>query len=152
MSLRHAQGISRGAVRSSSSRRAISEDVLRWRERRGEVPQLLERFETEMSPRALFDLLPLSRCTEATRRWLIPVIHELWLARGHLREKIAKAMKAYGEAERVYEHALAEIEKLSDSPSIAELLEIDKSLNAFTTSCELLSRCISDLPRDIRCV
>lgn len=150
--LRHAQGISRGAVRSRSPGKAISEDVMRWSERRQEVPQLLDRFEVEMSPRVLFERIPLVRCTEETKRWLIPIIHELWLTRGHFDERIAQAREAYDAVEGAYKDMLNAVQKLPGSPSSSDLNDVDHSLNAFATSCEWLSRCISDLPRDIRCV
>lgn len=150
--VRHAQGISRGAVRSRSARQSISANVLRWKERREEVPRLLMRFENEMSPRILFDYPPLCRCSEATKQWLVPVIHELWLARGHFREKIARARVAYEEVERTYGGALAKVEQLPASPSSSELNAVDGVLGALAASCDVLSQCISELPRNIRCV
>lgn len=150
--LRHAQSISRGTVRSRAPRGVISENVWRWMEGRGEVLRLLNRFEDEMSPRVLFQIAPLCRCSDATKRWLVPVIHELWMDRGRIREKIKEVQTAYEAVERTYEDALAVIERLPVSPSSTELHPVDEALGSLATSCEQLSQFISALPRDIQCV
>ena len=150
--LNHALNISSGRVRSQNARGSLSEDVRRWQERRRELPGLLDRFENEMSPKVFFERPPLCRCSDETKRWLIPLIHELWLRRERISEKIGTAKDAYKTAELTYEGVRARLDKLPESPTLEDLKMIERSLREFTTACETLSRAISSLPHEIRCV
>lgn len=150
VALNHAVRLASGGVRSSVVRQALVADVLRWDERRNEVPRFLGRFENEMSPKVFFDRIPLCRCSAETKDWLIPLTHELWLRREKVQEKIGKAKDAYDTAERAYEAVHADIKKMPKSPTIEDLWPFERLLREFTTACEALSHAISALPHEIR--
>ena len=150
--LHHALGVAAGTVRPRNIRQTLAEDVLRWQERRQMVPQLLDRFENEMSPKVFFERIPLCRCSAETKGWLIPLTHDLWLRREKVQVKIATASKAYDTTERTYEAVQADLEKMPQSPTIEDLWPFERLLRAFTTACESLSSAISALPNEIHCV
>jgi hypothetical protein len=150
--LHHALNISSGMVRSQNARGSLLEDVQRWQERRNELPAFLGRFENEMSPKVLFDRIPLCRCSVETRKWLIPLTHELWLRREKVQEKIALVKEAYKVAERTYERVHADLQKIPLTPTIEELWLFERLLREFTAACEDLSLAISALPHEIRVV
>jgi hypothetical protein len=152
VALNHAVRIASGDVRSSVVRQALTEDIQRWDERRTEVPGFLERFENEMSPKVFFDRVPLFRCSDETKGWLIPLTHELWLRRETVREKIGKAKMVFAHANQVYETVHADLAKIPESPSIEDLKPFGRLLHEFTVACEALSKAISSLPHEIRCV
>ena len=55
-------------------------EVLRqWCERGSEIKDLIEGFEYEESPKALFESPPLSNCDAETKAWLPAFVHERWL-------------------------------------------------------------------------
>lgn len=152
VALNHAVRIASGGVKSSVVRQALAEDVLRWDERRNELPEFLDRFENEMSPKVFFDRIPLCRCSPDTKSWLIPLIHELWLGREKVRERIGAAKKAYDTAERAYSVVHADLEKMPTTPTIEDLWPFERVLRELTAACEILSKAISALPHEIRVV
>lgn len=152
VALNHAVRIAAGGVRASSVRQSLTEDVARWYERRSEVPEFLDRFESEMSPQVFFDRIPLCRCSHDTKAWLIPLIHELWLGREKVREKIGTAKEAYETAERAYAVVHADLEKMPMTPTIEDLWPFERVLREFMAACENLSKAISVLPHEIRVV
>lgn len=152
VALNHALGIVSGAVRSTHPARALAEDLLRWQDRRGDVVSLLERFETEMTPALLLGRAPLSRCSEETKSWLRPLVHELWLRREAIDKRIAAAMRAWRECDRVYRLLQDALEALSETPAEEGFQALESPLNVFTAACEELAAAISALPREIQCV
>jgi hypothetical protein len=150
--LHHALNISSGMVRSQNARGSLLEDVQRWQERRNELPEFLGRFENEMSPKVLFDRIPLCRCSIETRRWLIPLTHELWFRREKVQDKIGAAKEAYDNAELTYRAVQSNLGNIPESPTLEDLRPFERLLREFMTACEYLSRAISALPHEIRVV
>lgn len=150
--LNHALGIVTGAIRSRYVRRKLAEDIQRWQDRRQDLPRFLGRFVNEMSPKIYFDRIPLCRCSDETKQWLVPLIHNLWLRREHIEKKLVVATDAYRKAEKTYEQLHMALEKLPESPSAEELQSLQRILRDFTTACENLSRAISAFPHEIRYV
>ncbi len=152
VALHHALNVAGGLVRPRNMNQTLTEDVLRWQERRQEVPVLIDRFEREMSPKVFFDRVPLCRCSNETKGWLMPLTHDLWLRRERVQEKIGAAKSAYEIAERTYETVHANLGNLPESPTTVDLAPFERLLREFATACEDLSRSISALPHEIRCV
>lgn len=150
--LHHALNISSGMVRTQNARGALSEDVQRWQERHNEFSVFVGRFENEMSPKTVFDCMPLCRCSAETKGWLIPLTHELWLMREQVQEKVGLAKKAYEVAERTYERVQANLQNMPLTPTIEDLSLFARLLREFTTACEDLSRAISAFPCEIQVV
>ena len=147
--LGHSFEVCAGGVKPYSVRRALLMDVLPWHTRRAELHQLLRRFENEMTPKMFFDLPPLSRCSVATKEWLVPVTHQLWLAREKVPEKISSALSAYVATEHAYNPLCAAVEALPEDSTVESLEPIELLLKTFAKACESLARSISALPRSI---
>jgi hypothetical protein len=152
VALNHALRVTAGAVRPRNIRQTLAEDILRWQERRQEVPGLMDRFENEVSPKVFFERAPLCRCSDKTKSWLVPLTHELWLRREKVQEKMGTAKEAYVTAERTYEAIQADLIKMPEPPTVEDLWPFERLLRQFTAACEALSRAISALPHEIRCV
>lgn len=149
--LRHALSTVSGGVRPANIRKTIVEDILRWQERRHDLSLLLERFENEMSPKVFFDVLPLSRCSDETKAWLVPVTHELWLQREMVKEKISANLMAFEYGQKCYQALNAALEKVPEAASVEDVQALEPLLLEFTKACEALSGSISSLPHEIRC-
>jgi len=152
IALNHAVGVVAGTVRTRNARQTLAEDVKRWEEREEEVPAFLDRFEDEMSPKIFFQHAPLSRCSDETPNWLIPLTHELWLKRENVKEKVGRAREAYELAVLTYRAVCAELERLSEAPTAEDIQRFSPALREFTGACEALSRAISAFPHEVRCV
>lgn len=152
VALKKAPGLISGKVRTRNLRRSLSDAIRSWEERRREIPGLLGRFEQEMSPRVFFDRVPLCRCKPETKKWLIPLVHSLWLQREDVEAKLRAAEDAYEAAERQYGTVREALEKLPETPDFAELKPFESILRDFTSACETLSRAISAFPHEIKVV
>ena len=152
VALNHALGVTVGTVRPMDVRQTLFEDIMRWQERHQKLPDLLHRFENEMSPRVFFDHIPLSRCDDEIKSWLIPLTHDLWLRQEKVKEKIDAALLAYKAAEKAYESLYLTFEQLPETPTKEDLGPLELLIKDFKTSCETLSRAISAFPHEIRCV
>lgn len=150
--LNHALSIVNGSVRTSKVRKSLTNNVLRWQERKMELRELLVRFENEMSPRVLFETLPLCRCSEETKKWLVPIIHELWLKRENIMTKISVARESYQKVEVAFAQVSQSLNKLPETPAGEDYVSFVITLRLFTAACETLSQSISALPQEIRCV
>lgn len=75
--------------------RFLTDDFPEWKKQQSKVEDLLETFETEMSPKSLFKKEPLNRCDDETIIWLGQLIHALWLVRYPVKEWIHTAQNAF---------------------------------------------------------
>ena len=91
----------------------------------GELEQLkgvLQDFERVVSPETLLELPPLINMDDATRRWLKPLIHQLWW-KGRGNEKLKNAAEeAITRANEEYKR-LNELLKTADAEQNIELLK-----------------------------
>jgi hypothetical protein len=147
--LNHALGVTSGRLKPKKVHQVLSRDIQIWKERRREVPTLLDKLESEMSPRVLFNRIPLRLCKDETKQWLIPLIHGYWLRREKIREKIRTAKKTYHDAERNYLLVKAGLDGMPESAEVREMKACERRLREFKDSCEALSLAISALPREI---
>ena len=151
IALNHALGVTDETVRPRDVARTLAEDIDRWPERSADLSSLVDRFETEMSPKIYFDFPPLSRCPAETREWLMPLTHELWLQRVGVREKTLAAKTAYGEADKAYVAAVSALAVLPKVPAPNDLHLMGTLLLAFIGRCTTLAEAISALPQRVIC-
>ena len=152
VALNHALRVADGKISSRNPYRTMYEDIVRWQERNCEIPKLIARFNEEMSPKVFFEHEPLNRCATEIRSWLVPAIHELWVRREKVSEKINTAMTSYDTAEQAYKNLYSRMKDLSQEQAAEDLSSIRQILNDFIQACEMLSLSISNFPHTIRCV
>ncbi|MCX7176045.1 MAG: hypothetical protein NT159_19400 [Proteobacteria bacterium] len=151
VALNHALSISFGMVRPGDIPRTLTEDVGRWPERRAELSLLLDRFEDEMSPKIHFAYPPLSHCPAETLDWLKPLVHELWLQRWGILEKIDAAKDAYRAADRAFLPVVSALSNLPRTPAPDDLRLVSLLLQTFIEQCQALADSISALPQRVLC-
>lgn len=121
-------------------------DIAEWPSRRTELNALLDDFETDMSPRVLFDYPPLSECEPRTKMVLADLMHVLWLNRYSVQALLEKARKAADEVDSRFQplHATEPFDPLGRvRPEFAVLFE------QFRSACRVLSKAIERLPSRI---
>jgi hypothetical protein len=148
---RHALSILDGRVRTTNLIQILKDDVWRWRERNHELTSLLSRFEEEMSPKTLFCQLPLSRCSDQTKEWLVPLIHDIWLHRHNVRERIREIEESYRRAEKSFVNLSIAIASVPETCGIQDVRDLRPLFTQFADSCENLATGISSLPHELQC-
>lgn len=106
-----------------------------WADHRGALAELLDGFEREMSPAALFEpaaATPLARCRPATRRWLQPLARSLWLARYPVRGWLVHGYVCLKAADEAYHRAAR--------------VRTEPAVRAFRDACAALSAALSRFP------
>ncbi len=149
MAANHALGVTAGAVIAGDARQTLAEDIRHWRERGGEISVLLDRLEAEMSPAVYFKIPPMSLCPDDTKRWLVPLTHELWRRRNRLGGAIARARACHSGVESVFQDLTSLLDGMPQGMDAASLKRIDPVLQQFTSQCRALSGAISALPREV---
>lgn len=90
-----------GEVKNSAKDRAA--DVMRsWQFFMDLAHRLRETYETDMSPALLFDVGPLADLPQRTRRWLRPMVHDSWMARFQIDERLQCLAETLGAADRAF--------------------------------------------------
>ena len=122
-------------------------DVMeQWLEQRKRLGGIIRDFENSMSPATLMDLPPLKNMDDATRRWLKPLIHQLWWkGRGNEIRKDA-AEEALMRANKKYELLLVEL-SATDAEQDIELLE--RVAREMQTEFQSLAEAIQRLPSKV---
>jgi len=82
-------------------------DLPQWKIHRAEADSLISGFEEAMSPRVLFDEIPLCGCDEETKDWMGLLVHALWSARLSVPDLTEHAAKCLETADEAYEKLIA---------------------------------------------
>lgn len=142
-----ADQVIRGRIRGADYLQELLEvDLPEWPERRGDLNALLEDFESDMSPRRLFDGPPLCECGSPARETLADLMHELWVARYPISGWLENARAA---ASKVDEHheLLRGTAPLDDSGGVRA--EFAERLDGFRAACRSLSKALEKFPNRI---
>lgn len=81
--------------------RFLSSGLLDWQAEAAKAEELIESFETAMSPQTYMDREPL--CRSSHREWLRIVVHALWRSRIHADELLSTAREKLLNAKDAYE-------------------------------------------------
>jgi hypothetical protein len=142
-----ADHVIRGRLRGSAYLQELLDvDLPEWQERQKELDMLLEDFETEMSPRRLFDSPPLSACEPRTRELLAELLDELWRARYPVSVWLQGARKAASEVSAHYK-LLRDLAPVDSNGRV--LPEFAVRFEEFRSACRALSEAIEKLPNRI---
>lgn len=121
-----------------------------WRERRDECVGLLEDCAREMTPAVLLNETPLDQLDGDSREWLGEVIHELWLVRYAIDDRVASALALVSAVDQTCE--ALRVGLLDDRmQSRVQLCDFARPLlGRLRTEVVQLSEAIEELPKDIR--
>jgi len=119
--------------------------LYQWLEYTPHVYLLADQFESEMSPRILVDQDPLSGLPVATRKWLGPLVHNLWLTRYPVQQWVADAIAATDAANAAFEVLVNSI-AASQSATLEELRPLRHAFTTFQGLCQALARKVEEFP------
>jgi hypothetical protein len=125
-------------------REFLREDWEKWRSNRERIATLLETAEAELSPRRLFLIPPLSRCSERTMRWLPDVVHSLWLERSRILERVSAARTAFSAANERY--CVLDATIADKALDVATVKTLTDEMRLFEKDVQHLSACLSRFP------
>lgn len=124
----------------------VAEDFPEWESHRRDAQWIVESFENKMSPQQLLNILSLNQCDKGTREWLGHLVHELWLSRYLVKEKLQDSQKALIEVNKMYEKLASELEQ-SIPIGLTKLISLRPQFCDLKANYEVLSKTLSDLPR-----
>jgi hypothetical protein len=120
-----------------------------WESHREEALALARDFDLAMSPRSLFDSIPLSRCDGSTKQWLGDWVHFRWLARRPVRQWVTDASEAVRLVDNAYQQVQVALEQCVDKRSAKELRRFREQFSDLRDKCQQLADAISKFPREM---
>jgi hypothetical protein len=120
-----------------------------WESHREEALMLARDFDLVMSPRSLFDSIPLSRCDGDTKQWLGDWVHSRWLARRPVEQWVADASEAVRLVDSAYQQLQEVLEQCDDTGSAKELRRFREQFSDLRDKCQQLADAISKFPREM---
>jgi hypothetical protein len=127
-------------------RELMTVEAPEWMVRKADLVGLLQDFEEQMSPQALFNHPPLSQCEVSTKMAFAPLVHELWLARLPIKERLAEIRIAAEGVDASY-ISLLEV-PMADSEGKLNP-EFSTRFEEFRSYCHALASAIEKLPNRI---
>lgn len=133
-------------------RRFVQYVLPQWPKRSIEAIHLVTTFETEMSPRKLFERMPLNRCAPETMNWLPNLVHYLWLTRCRVQDLLEDANNALALADAAYSRLIQLLATCTNTESALDLRQHREEFTAFRAACEVASKAINRFPSRIEIV
>lgn len=127
----------------------VSDALTEWWRLSDEAHELVESFEREMSPGALFRQPPLVNTDAATKKWLVPLSISVWRKRhsiDRIENEVSSALTAADKAAHALERVIAEDwNRQVGKPKSA----LARGLGTFARAVEALSRAFGRYPHRI---
>ena len=125
-------------------------DLQDWTIRRNDVQYLLDEAENVLSPQNLFNHLPLSQCSAEVKEWLPSLIHEYWLWRNSIKQKISRVRLAKNNVDTMYDLVIGNIGSDIEQTDIVCLKDSKEVFRKFAEALRTLSNAICEFPHKIR--
>jgi hypothetical protein len=145
------QRLSADAPNASRLAEFAAEDWAKWKSNRTDIRALIASAEDALSPRQLIAQGPLSEGDPEITEFLSALVHELWLVRYPVREKISEANAALDEADMYCK----KIGNALDRPENLDIRCLQQTLGTFKLfhiAIEHLTQCIHALPQKVHVV
>lgn len=123
-----------------------------WESYRNEAFKLSSDFETEMSPRVLFDEPPLLNCEKESKLWLNDLMHSLWLERYNVKKLVQDASDCAIAADTAYTRLKEELITCEDTKNIELLRPYRDLLVKFLNACAALSKTVEQFPSEVKVI
>jgi hypothetical protein len=135
-----------GAARSASIQAHFqNEELAAWPARSAEARALAQSFTNQMSPKSLFATPPMNGMPDDTRKWLEPLVHQLWLSRTAALYLVDNAIKAIDEADGCWRRLQTALPADGAPAGQGALPAVDD----FLGSCQALARSFEHFPRTV---
>lgn len=125
----------------------IEVDFPQWEGHIREAKWLIDSFETEMSPISFFKKEPLNRMKTRDQKWVKKLLHDQWLHRHSIQQKVSTARENLERANTVYKELSKKIKEVKNSPD--KLKKMIAEFNKFRSACSTFSKSLSQFPKRI---
>lgn len=130
-----------GKIEDSTLQESFETEVLiQWEARRDDALALIETYATEMSPRRLFDMPPLSRCEEPLKTVAADVLHELWIFRHHVLRLVCLATARVKMTHIAYSSVSAGLRAQEGPRDLSAWKDVRVEFETFSRHCRKLGR------------
>jgi hypothetical protein len=129
----------------------LSKHFPEWEMMRLEAQDLVNTFPQEMSPLALFHVLPLIRCDDETKEWLGSMLHSLWATKYAVEDLMDKASQAILQVDICYYELKRALPDSSNNSTEALRLLYEKFSELYSC-CQQLGNMFSRFPREVKAV
>lgn len=119
---------------------ACRDAIRAWAEHRDTARELIEAYRELESPRALFDISPLSSCNDEVQSWLPDFIHQHWLTSHRVETLVQDALMAWQEVNENASQLETALEREGGE------CELSAPVNRLRHSVSALSDAISSFP------
>lgn len=137
-------------IEDAAFERTFVSDVLyKWEQHKDEVLDLLNDFESEMSPKILFKEYPLSNCDEDTKHWLGDLIHNMWLVRCSVSKLVEDGLSSVNEVGNAYNGIQSSLKTCENVQHIEKLRTFRSLFETFLKSCRNLAQSIEKFPGEV---
>jgi hypothetical protein len=130
----------------------IGEVFIQWEENSSKVLLLIDDFCELMSPKCLFERLPLKRCKDDFKEWMIPFIHEFWFTRYPVKKWVEDASKKAGVVDQLYKRIKKTMTNCSNIHSAEEFNTYKNLFHDFSMSCRELASSIEKFPGEVKVI
>jgi hypothetical protein len=127
--------------------RFVAGGMLDWKRENKSASELIESFESAMSPRKFLDQPPL--CRSQHREWLRSVVHALWRSRADVDGLLDLARRKLKEADIAYEKLCQCVAQNCGKPDCARLACCRTELIEFRDKCRELATAFERFPHRI---
>ena len=129
----------------------VADLTSQWEIHHQQLLELVNDFESDMSPANLFDSLPLADCSEDSKQWLRALAHLLWTAREPVNEWLEQAREAVDAASKAFENLESALRAhCLDTKSARALGAFQLQFKTFRDRCQVLADALSKLPNSVR--
>ena len=125
----------------------LDEDMPQWLEYRAVAADLVQTFESEMSPIVLMNRSPLDGLDAGSKAWLGPLVHAIWLVRTPVRLWVAEALQAIEHVDIAYQAVCNGLEGIE--VTVHALREREAGFQALQDALVTLSTAFSRFPQRI---
>jgi len=123
-----------------------------WQLHSKEVSNLAKDFESQMSPKILFDTPPLSNCDEDTKQWLGDLVHKLWLARYPVKTWIRDVLYWGDKTDDLYQELQKKLNEIQGDKTLDKLRPLRTDFEEFINNCQSLATAIEKFPSEVKVI
>lgn len=120
-----------------------------WNQNQSDLSHLLYSLEDSLSPQKNIESSALKRLNQTKRTNYVRLLHNAWFKAQQVAEKKTKAEAAQQEASTAYYHWKKQVESLSDTKNIEQLMTIKKDFIHWRQAITDMSSALSQLPKEL---
>lgn len=129
----------------------VADLFLLWQSNKGKIIDIINSFETEMSPNCYFENSPINKLDNKSKQWLALIVHQMWYTREDISTLTNSTLTAFKQADMEYKYLKNQLENHQvDCTLVAQLNPYCLLFKQWRDACQELSWEISQFPRTVK--